>query len=67
MREDSTVKDRKPTRPEPPIVFILPRQPAPDDTRPRNAFGYLEGFGAAYREYYERRDREANGGEHVKP
>jgi hypothetical protein len=37
--------------------FYLPRQPDPDDTRPRNAFGYLIGFGEAYRAYYERRDQ----------
>lgn len=29
-------------------------EPAPDDTRPRNAFGYLVGFGEAMRRYYER-------------
>ncbi len=35
--------------------FILPRQPAADDRRPRNAFGFLLGFGEAYSAYYNRR------------
>jgi hypothetical protein len=47
---------------QPGPFFILPQQPAPDDTRPRNAFGYLIGFGEAAAEYYRRRDEEqANG------
>ena len=48
-------------------VFILPPQPARDDTREYNGFGYLVGFGKAAAAYYaeldrqaERRRREAN-------
>jgi hypothetical protein len=40
----------------PPCVFLLPPQPKPGDTRPRNAFGYLLGFGKAYAEFYRRQD-----------
>lgn len=32
-------------------------EPDPGDERPRNAFGYLLGFGEAYRRYYEEQDR----------
>jgi len=37
--------------------FILPRQPLEGDDRPRNAFGYLIGFGEAYSAYYNERDK----------
>lgn len=37
--------------------FLLPPQPAPDDKRPRNAFGFLKGFGEAYAAYYAEQDR----------
>lgn len=37
---------------------ILIRAPEPGDDRPRNAFGVLLGFGAAYAEYYRRKDAE---------
>jgi len=43
----------------PPCVFLLPPQPKPGDKRPRNAFGFLLGFGKAYAEFYRRQD-EAN-------
>ena len=39
--------------------FLLPPQPEPDDKRPRNAFGYLIGFGRAAKAYYAKRDKEA--------
>lgn len=44
------------SRPDPPIHFVLPRQPGPSDARPRNAFGYLLGFGESMRKYYEKHD-----------
>ena len=37
--------------------FILPAQPDPSDRRPRNAFGFLLGFGKAASAYYRKRDR----------
>jgi hypothetical protein len=37
--------------------FILPAQPHPKDKRPRNAFGFLTGFGKAYKAFYEERDK----------
>jgi len=37
--------------------FILPPQPKPNDKRPRNAFGYLLGFGKAAKAYYEKQDK----------
>ncbi|MGE3406433.1 MAG: hypothetical protein AB7I37_06420 [Pirellulales bacterium] len=37
--------------------FILPPQPKPNDKRPRNAFGFLIGFGKAAKAYYEKQDR----------
>jgi hypothetical protein len=40
---------------QPAPIFILPEQPAPDDTRERNAFGYLTGFGKACAAHYARR------------
>lgn len=40
---------------EPPIVFIVP-EPREGDTRERNAFGILKGFGKAYAAYYAARD-----------
>jgi hypothetical protein len=36
--------------------FLLPAQPDPNDRRPRNAFGFLIGFGEAYAAYYRQRD-----------
>jgi len=39
--------------------FLLPPQPEPNDKRPRNAFGYLIGFGKAAKAYYAKRDKEA--------
>lgn len=39
--------------------FLLPPQPAPNDRRPRNAFGYLIGFGKAVKAYYTKRDKQA--------
>lgn len=44
----------------PGATFILPQQPLPGDTRGRNAFGYLVGFGKAYKEFHEKKNREAN-------
>lgn len=40
---------------QPGPTFILPR-PEPDDTRPRNVWGILKGFGQAYAEYYRKQD-----------
>lgn len=37
--------------------FLLPSQPGPNDRRPRNAFGYLIGFGMASKVYYEKQDK----------
>ena len=37
--------------------FLLPPQPDPKDRRPRNAFGFLIGFGKAAKAYYEKRDK----------
>ena len=37
--------------------FLLPPQPDPKDRRPRNAFGYLIGFGKAMKAYYRKRDK----------
>ena len=42
-------------------VFLLPPQPEPEDTLPRNAFGYLLGFGKAYAAYYRQQDEAARG------
>ena len=39
--------------------FLLPPQPDPKDRRPRNAFGYLIGFGKAASAYYRKKDRQA--------
>lgn len=39
--------------------FLLPPQPDPKDRRPRNAFGYLIGFGKAAKAYYAKRDKQA--------
>lgn len=39
--------------------FILPPQPDPNDRRPRNAFGYLIGFGKAAKAFYAKRDKQA--------
>lgn len=38
--------------------FLLPPQPKPNDKRPRNAFGFLIGFGKAAKAYYEKQDKE---------
>ena len=38
--------------------FLLPAQPDPNDRRPRNAFGFLIGFGKAASAYYKKRDKE---------
>lgn len=38
--------------------FILPPQPDPNDRRPRNAFGYLIGFGKAASAYHRMRDKQ---------
>ena len=38
--------------------FLLPLQPDPKDRRPRNAFGFLIGFGKAMKAYYEKWDKE---------
>lgn len=38
--------------------FLLPPQPDPNDRRPRNAFGFLIGFGKAAQAYYEKRDKQ---------
>jgi len=32
--------------------FLLPPQPKSNDKRPRNAFGFLLGFGKAAKAYY---------------
>ena len=40
----------------PNCVFLLPPQPQPGDNRPRNAFGYLLGFGEAYAAHYRQQD-----------
>ena len=37
--------------------FLLPPQPDPKDRRPRNAFGFLIGFGKAVTAYYKKRDK----------
>jgi len=39
--------------------FLLTPQPDPNDKRPRNAFGYLIGFGKAAKAYYAKLDKEA--------
>lgn len=53
---------------EPPLHFILPRQPKRNDKRPRNAFGYLISFGEMYAAYYAKKDAEkANSIEGRKP
>ncbi len=39
--------------------FLLPPQPDPNDRRPRNAFGFLIGFGKAASAYYKKRDKQA--------
>jgi hypothetical protein len=39
--------------------FLLPPQPDPNDRRPRNAFGFLLGFGEAAKAYYAKRDKQA--------
>ena len=39
--------------------FLLPPQPDPNDRRPRNAFGFLLGFGKAASAYYRKRDWQA--------
>ena len=39
--------------------FLLPTQPDPKDHRPRNAFGYLIGFGQAAKAYRVRQDKAA--------
>ena len=38
--------------------FLLPPQPDPKDRRPRNAFGFLLGFGKAATAYYKKRDKQ---------
>ena len=38
--------------------FLLPAQPDPKDRRPRNAFGFLIGFGKAASAYYKKRDKQ---------
>ena len=38
-------------------IFILPQQPAENDTRERNAFGYLVDFGRFYAAHYAIQDR----------
>ncbi len=38
--------------------FLLGPNPKPGDTRPRNAFGVIIGFGAAYNDYYAQQERE---------
>ena len=53
-------------RPDPPRgvtmlgnqYLLLPPQPDPKDCRPRNAFGFLIGFGKAARAFYEKRDKQ---------
>lgn len=55
--------DSRPARNTKPIgnqYFLLPLQPDPKDRRPRNAFGFLTGFGKAFKAYYEKQDK-ANG------
>jgi hypothetical protein len=37
--------------------FLLPPQPDPKDRRPRNAFGFLIGFGKAAKAYHEKQDK----------
>jgi len=37
--------------------FLLPPQPKPNDKRPRDAFGYLLGFGKAMKAYHEKQDK----------
>ena len=38
--------------------FLLPTQPDLKDRRPRNAFGFLIGFGKAAKAYYKKRDKQ---------
>ena len=38
-------------------TFLL-QPPKPGDTRPRNVWGVLKGFGKAYKEHYDRLDAE---------
>ena len=40
-------------------VFILSSEPKPGDTRERNAFGVLKGFGKAAADYYSRQDKDS--------
>ena len=37
--------------------FLLPPQPDPKDRRPRNAFGFLIGFGKGATVYFEKQDK----------
>ena len=37
--------------------FLLPPQPDPKDRRPRNAFGFLIGFGKAATAYFKKQDK----------
>jgi hypothetical protein len=39
--------------------FLLPPQPNRNDRRPRNAFGFLIGFGKAAKAYHAERDQAA--------
>ena len=39
--------------------FLSPPQPDPNDRRPRNAFGYLIGFGKAASAFYKKRAKQA--------
>ncbi len=39
--------------------FLLPPQPKSNDKRPRNAFGFLLGFGKAAKAYYAKLNKEA--------
>lgn len=41
----------------PSIIFVMPKQPRPTDRRPRNAFGFLKGFGRACSTYYQKRKK----------
>lgn len=55
--------DPRPQKSPKPIgnqYFLLPLQPDPKDRRPRNAFGFLTGFGKAFKAFYEKQDK-ANG------
>jgi hypothetical protein len=54
----------KSTKPIGNQYFLLPLQPDPKDRRPRNAFGFLTGFGKAFKAFYDKRDKATRRGKH---